>query len=454
MTNPMLTWYQGEVLDQIPERLGLDPTYEIATDLTFRDTHGGWWRPQRDGSWIRHHDTGWVRGHRPAALEGMTPLPVGLASSASGFDESSESAGPDGPADALERGVARIVELYRSGAMVSTMAELALSDRKLIAEDGSVWTVGAQSRAWYRHGDGAWQRGERPPDSFLSGDDARIVAEAAGSPLQCWAKDGPLLPESITAPWNAPSPPEALIATAPAAPPPPPAAHIWTPSHTVPTSGMQTWAQPDPAGAVIADLAGGLELTVVERRADWARVRAENGWEGWVDGRRLIAAAPAAPPPPEAPPPTPVPTAPESTRQRDRWLVAAAIVLVFTAFLPWHSADSFYGETEGSQASAAFLWDYEAEESYFVIAQLILLIGAAALASQFTERLRRYRSAMGWIAFGISALWIIQTFRYIDAWNADFAESTIDLFGAEFAIGPWLALIAGAVLALKRRARV
>ncbi len=62
--------------------------------------------------------------------------------------------------------------------------------------------------------------------------------------------------------------------------------------------------------------------------------------------------------------------------------------------------------------------------------------------------------AAEWIAFVIPALWIIQTFRYIDAWNADFAESTIDLFGAEFAIGPWLALIAGAVLALKRPARV
>ena len=61
----------------------------------------------------------------------------------------------------------------------------------------------------------------------------------------------------------------------------------WAPSHTVPREGLEAWAAPDPAGQVIATLAGGIELLVVERRADWAQVRAENGWEAWLDGRRL-----------------------------------------------------------------------------------------------------------------------------------------------------------------------
>jgi hypothetical protein len=43
---------------------------------------------------------------------------------------------------------------------------------------------------------------------------------------------------------------------------------------------------------------------------------------------------------------------------------------------------------------------------------------------------------LGWLAFGISALWVIQTFRYIDAGNADFAASTIELFGAEHSLAP------------------
>jgi SH3-like domain-containing protein len=50
---------------------------------------------------------------------------------------------------------------------------------------------------------------------------------------------------------------------------------------------MRAWAVPDGSTSVIAELAAGLPLVVVERRGDWARVRASNGWEGWVDAARL-----------------------------------------------------------------------------------------------------------------------------------------------------------------------
>ena len=37
----------------------------------------------------------------------------------------------------------------------------------------------------------------------------------------------------------------------------------------------------------------GLRVDIVESRADgWAKVRFDNGWEGWVDGRRLLPAGP------------------------------------------------------------------------------------------------------------------------------------------------------------------
>jgi hypothetical protein len=35
-------------------------------------------------------------------------------------------------------------------------------------------------------------------------------------------------------------------------------------------------------------LAGYLDLMVVQRVGDWARVVASNGWTGWVDARLLI----------------------------------------------------------------------------------------------------------------------------------------------------------------------
>jgi protease PrsW len=62
----------------------------------------------------------------------------------------------------------------------------------------------------------------------------------------------------------------------------------WTATHAVPPGGMQAWAVPDGSTPVVADLPERLPLAIEERREGWARVRASNGWEGWVDAGRLI----------------------------------------------------------------------------------------------------------------------------------------------------------------------
>jgi hypothetical protein len=56
----------------------------------------------------------------------------------------------------------------------------------------------------------------------------------------------------------------------------------------VPPEGLSAWAAPDPAAAPIATLEAGLQLQVVERAGDWAKVLASNGWTGWVDARLLL----------------------------------------------------------------------------------------------------------------------------------------------------------------------
>jgi RsiW-degrading membrane proteinase PrsW (M82 family) len=83
----------------------------------------------------------------------------------------------------------------------------------------------------------------------------------------------------------------AAVATAGAAssPPAPPAA--FAPTHSVPAEGLPSWALPDPSGTS-TPLAGGLDLEVVQHVADWAQVRASNGWAGWVDARRLVGKSP------------------------------------------------------------------------------------------------------------------------------------------------------------------
>jgi hypothetical protein len=64
-----------------------------------------------------------------------------------------------------------------------------------------------------------------------------------------------------------------------------PASSAFAPTHTVPPQGMQAWAAPDPNGAVVATLGGGLPIQVTEVRGAWAHVLCSNGWTGWVDGR-------------------------------------------------------------------------------------------------------------------------------------------------------------------------
>ena len=66
------------------------------------------------------------------------------------------------------------------------------------------------------------------------------------------------------------------------------AAVPWSPSHRVPDDGLAAWTDPWPSATPHPPLAGGLEVSLVEWRADWARVRCDNGWETWVDGRRLV----------------------------------------------------------------------------------------------------------------------------------------------------------------------
>src|SRR5437588_6273363 len=81
-------------------------------------------------------------------------------------------------------------------------------------------------------------------------------------------------------------------------------------THVVPTEGMPAWAGPDGSVAPAANLDPGLDVMLIESRGAWAYVRCSNGWEAWVDGRRLIVSAPApttAPPPPRPPPPPPPP---------------------------------------------------------------------------------------------------------------------------------------------------
>lgn len=69
---------------------------------------------------------------------------------------------------------------------------------------------------------------------------------------------------------------------------PPQWAPGWPWTHLVPAGGIPAWAAPDPSRPPVVNLAERVQLVIDQRAGDWALVRAQNGWSGWVDGRRLV----------------------------------------------------------------------------------------------------------------------------------------------------------------------
>lgn len=228
----------------------------------------------------------------------------------------------------------------------------------------------------------------------------------------------------------------------------------WEATHVVPVGGLRSWNVPDGATEPIADLAAGVELQVTDRQADWAQVRAENGWEAWVDGRRLAPIGKALPRPQDRHAPVPTSTRTSETATGDVVARAranpvpliAAVALLVSAFLPWFS--DFVGSFD---LPIAFLWSLEPDESWFSIGLLVLAVGVGALATILFERLGQYQRIVGGVASGIATLWLMQTFRVALDWEDGAVGTALaDMFTEVLSFGPWVALAAGAVLLIKR----
>lgn len=109
---------------------------------------------------------------------------------------------------------------------------------------------------------------------------------------------------------TAPAAPEDATATLPAA------------THHAPRPGMDWWSEPDPQRVADGRLDALLPLDVLDESTGWARVRAANGWEGWVDAAQLVAGA------------APDPTA-RAARVSIAVSIAGAALAIVGSFLPW-----------------------------------------------------------------------------------------------------------------------
>jgi hypothetical protein len=285
-------------------------------------------------------------------------------------------------------------------------------------------------------------------------------------------------------------------------------------THVVPTEGLPAWAGPDGSAAPAANLDPGLDVMLIELRADWAHVRCSNGWEAWVDGRRLVvlAAAPttaptpapappvaAAPPPQGAPPPqatppsqaAPPPPAPQTQPGPPSavWGAPAAAapppgvprptagfqigagpivalvggLLYFVAgWLSWLHFE-FRGTGSITQSFSAydipahFLLDSRSDSGGLSLGIVIAFFGfaclAAAVLSATNRRLGLLSVLAGGAALLVVVLFLVQTRYIIDALGPSFESGYFSVlrFGVYIALLGAIGSIVGGILTLVQK---
>jgi hypothetical protein len=266
-------------------------------------------------------------------------------------------------------------------------------------------------------------------------------------------------------------------------------------THVVPAEGLPAWAGPDGSAAPAATLDPGLDVMLLEQRADWAHVRCSNGWEAWVDVRRLVVSAPApatapipAPPPPAAtPPPSPtssqtgppsaawgtpgaaapagVPRPPSPGLQIGAGPIVALVggLLYFIAgWLSWLRF-AFSGTTSVTQSFSAydipahFLLDSRSESGGLSLGIVIAFFGLACLAAAVLSATNRSLGLLsivaGGAAFLVVVLFFIQTRYIVDALGPAFETGFFSVlrFGAYIAFLGAIASIVGGILTLVQK---
>jgi hypothetical protein len=261
----------------------------------------------------------------------------------------------------------------------------------------------------------------------------------------------------------------------------------YTQTHVVPTEGLPAWAGPDGSAAPAANLDPGLDVMLLEEQGAWAHVRCSNGWEAWVDGRRLVASAPApvTPPPPQAaPPPAASPTQPGPPSAA--WGAAAApgvprpttngfqvgagpivalvggLLYLVASWLAWLRFEFRTGTSVTQSFSAYdipahFLLDSRSEAGGLSLGIVIAFFGfvclAAAVFSATNRRLGFLSVITGGAALLVIVLFIVQTRYIIDALGPAFDASFFSVlrFGAYIAFLGAIASIVGGILALVQK---
>jgi SH3-like domain-containing protein len=272
---------------------------------------------------------------------------------------------------------------------------------------------------------GAWAKvtGENGWTGWV---DARQLKTLAAKPMAAAE------PPAQVAPVTQPEPVTRPLPTVPARP-----AAVWKATHEVPATGLSAWEQPNPQLQPVTTLAARVQLRVDEMRGAWAKVTAENGWTGWVDGRQLkkkggggaIAMGGLALRP---------------------LLLLAGVLLIIASFVEWvqtitiTGADTSFaiGGTNSWGLPFTILWDYTAGTS-FDFGWLFVFLGVAALVLGVVPRkVRGWAALIGVLAIAAVIAYTIQINNLLsDNWGASFGW----VIQHGISVGAYLALTGGLV---------
>jgi len=241
--------------------------------------------------------------------------------------------------------------------------------------------------------------------------------------------------------------------------------------HRLPAGGLPAWDAPDPARQPVATIAAGLQVQLLEQRPDgWAQVLCDNGWAGWVDGRRLetlvtpaVPMAPAAPTVPTAPraaAASPVTAAPSPAALRapvqiagvrvTTQLVGGALIVIAT-LLPWVSAAGGLATENGFGVPLNVLFDPETQSAGGLkIGFVTIVLGALTVAAGL-QRLPllagRIAVLVGRIAGGLAM--VIATLFLAQLQRAMGQAQAATVFGV-LGMGVYLTMLGGVMSAMSK----
>jgi hypothetical protein len=182
---------------------------------------------------------------------------------------------------------------------------------------------------------------------------------------------------------------------------------------------MDSWPRPDPHVAAGPRIDGGLEVQVVDRLGDWAKVTFSNGWSAWVDGRLLTAGASSgrhAPGTPRA-----VTTKPGSSFDlqavmADRpkaFAVGGAALIALSSILPWLRGG---GSSNSFKVPVQFLFDYKSTSNDGIKVGWLLVAFAVAIVVVIVRNANeKVARAVGVATVAVTVLYVVQLQRLVSA---------------------------------------